>query len=112
MRAELALTLTNQQRALRWLQGLELFGSTYWERVPRREAEAPLTCFLNAVEAWALTICARLAPWTHRVAQLRFEIADLLERHAVILVDGPKVGVRRKDVHPGRKPAQVAARRS
>jgi len=47
VRAELALTLTNQQRAMFWLRGLELFGSTYWEPVPRSEAEALLTCFLN-----------------------------------------------------------------
>jgi hypothetical protein len=44
---EPALTLTNQQRAVFWLRGLQLFGSTYWEPVPRSEAEALLTCFLN-----------------------------------------------------------------
>src|SRR5580658_5935753 len=49
---------------------------------------------------------------THRVAQLDFEMTDQLERLAVILVDGPKVSIRRKDAHPARKPAQVAARRS
>ena len=47
VRAELALTLSKQQRGMCWLRGLELFGSTYWEPVPRSEAEALLTCFLN-----------------------------------------------------------------